>query len=310
MRNDQRPHLLDGFSLEMTAHDVAGLDEAAALLPAGTRINITYLANETMQERLDAARAVRRHGFVAVPHIAARRMRSPAELREFLSALAEADALEEVFAVGGDPTTPAGPYPDSLSVLRTGVLPEAGVRRVGFAGYPEGHPRITVHTLAEALRAKITLITEQRLVPAVTTQFGFDARPVLTWTHALRQQGIEAQVRVGIPGPVGIKRLLSYARRFGVASSAGITRKYGLSLANLMGTAGPDAFVSSLAEGLESAIHGDVRTHFYTFGNITATSAWARDFRTTSRSGASHGERARSCSAPSGPGGRPRMGQA
>jgi methylenetetrahydrofolate reductase (NADPH) len=286
MRNDQHSHVLDDFALEMTGHDIAGLDEAAALLPAGTRINITYLANETMQERLDAARAVRRHGFVAVPHVAARRLRSRAELHEFLSALGDADGLEEVFVVGGDPTTPAGPYPDSLSVLRSGLLREAGVRRVSFAGYPEGHPRITVHTLADALHAKVALLTEQRLVPAVITQFSFDAQPVLAWIHALRQQGVEAQVRVGIPGPVGIKRLLSYARRFGVASSAGITRKYGLSLANLMGTAGPDAFVSSLAEGLDSAIHGDVRTHFYTFGDIEATSAWVRDFatRTESRS--------------------------
>lgn len=285
--NNPQAHVLDDFSLEMTGRDVAALDEAAALLPSGTRVNIAYLANETMRERLDAARAARRHGFVAVPHIAARRIRSPGELREFLSALGEIDALDEVFVVGGDPTTPAGPFPDSLSVLRTGMPREAGVRRVSFAGYPEGHPAIAVHTLAEALRAKVALLAEQGLVPAVITQFGFDAQPALAWIHALRRQGIEASVRVGIPGPVGIKRLLSYARRFGVASSAGITRKYGLSLANLMGTAGPDAFVSSLAEGLDSAIHGDVRTHFYTFGDLKATSVWARDFatRTASRSG-------------------------
>lgn len=278
MWNDQRPHVLDGFSLEMTGRDVAELNEAAALLPARTRVNITYLASETMRERVDAARAVRRHGFVAVPHIAARRMRSPAELGEFLAALGEAGGLDEVFVVGGDPTTPAGPFTDSLSVLCSGMLQEAGVRRVSVAGYPEGHPHISVDTLAEAMQAKVALLAEQGLVPAVITQFGFDVQPVLDWIGALRQRGIEAQVRVGVPGPVGIKRLLSYARRFGVASSAGITRKYGFSLANLMGTAGPDAFVSALAEGLDPAVHGDVRTHFYAFGGLTATSAWARDF--------------------------------
>ncbi|GAA1294507.1 methylenetetrahydrofolate reductase [Pseudonocardia aurantiaca] len=280
MQNDQRHHVLDGFSLEMTGRDAAGLDEAAALLPAGTRVNIAYLAGETMQERIDAAAAARRHGFAAVPHIAARRMRSPAELREFIAALGEIEALDEVFVVGGDPTTPAGRYHDSLSVLRSGMLQEAGVRRVSLAGYPEGHPHIAVHALAEALHAKLALLTEQGLVPAVITQFAFDVQPVLGWIGGLRQQGIEAQVRVGVPGPVGIKRLLSYARRFGVASSAGITRKYGFSLANLMGTAGPDAFLSALAEGLDSAVHGDVRTHFYTFGGVQATSAWARDFAT------------------------------
>jgi methylenetetrahydrofolate reductase (NADPH) len=285
MRNAQRPRVLDDFSLEMTGRDVAGLDEAAALLPAETRVNITYLAGETMRERVNAARAVRRNGFVAVPHVAARRMRSRAELDEFLVALGEAGALDEVLVVGGDPTSPAGPYPHSLAVLRSGILQEAGVRRVSVAGYPEGHPRIAVDTLAEALRAKVAVLTEQELVPAVITQFGFDVHPVLAWIRALRQQGINAQVRVGVPGPVRVKRLLSYARRCGVASSAGITRKYGLSLAHLMDTAGPATFISALAQHLDPVVHGDVRTHFYTFGGITATSAWARDFatRTTGR---------------------------
>ncbi|OZM80704.1 5,10-methylenetetrahydrofolate reductase [Pseudonocardia sp. MH-G8] len=278
MQNGQHPRVLDGFSLEMTGRDRAGLDEAAAYLPPGTRVNITYLAGETMQDRVGAARAVRRHGFTPVPHVAARRMRSPAELGEFLAALGEADALDEIFVVGGDPTTPAGPFADGLSVLRSGILQETGVRRVSVPGYPEGHPHIAVDALSEALHAKVAVLTEQELAPAVITQFGFDVQPVLGWIRALRRQGIEAQIRVGVPGPVGVKRLLAYARRFGVATSAGITRKYGFSLANLLGTAGPDAFVSALADGLDPAVHGDVRTHFYTFGAITATSAWVRDF--------------------------------
>ncbi|MFE7835119.1 methylenetetrahydrofolate reductase [Streptomyces sp. NPDC057474] len=277
-RLGQRPNVLDDFSLEMTGKDVPGLDEAAELLPIGTRVNITYLGNETMEERVDAARAVRRHGFVAVPHISARRLRSTAELGEFLAALGEAGAVNEVFVVGGDPTTPAGRFADSLSVLRSGMLQTAGVRRVGFAGYPEGHPHIADHKLAEALHAKTALLTEQGLVPAVITQFGFDAQPTLAWIAAIRGEGIDAQIRVGVPGPVGIKRLLSYARRFGVSSSAGIARKYGFSLANLMGTAGPDAYVSALEEGLDPAVHGDVRMHFYTFGGMRAASEWARDF--------------------------------
>jgi methylenetetrahydrofolate reductase (NADPH) len=277
MHNGGRPPLLDGFSLEMTGRDAARLEEAATLLPAGTRVNITYLAGETPEQRVGAARAAGCLGFTPVPHLAARRVRSSAELTEFLAALGEVAAVDEVFVVGGDPATPAGPYADGLAVLRSGVLQEAGVRRVGVAGYPEGHPDIATTTLDEALRAKVALLTEQGLVPAVITQFGFDVQPVLRWIHGLRRHGIDAQVRVGVPGPVGIKRLLSYARRFGVATSAGITRKYGFSLANLVGTTGPDAFVAALAAGFDPVVHGDVRLHFYTFGGITATAAWVRD---------------------------------
>jgi methylenetetrahydrofolate reductase (NADPH) len=82
-----------------------------------------------------------------------------------------------------------------------------------------------------------------------------------------------------VPGPAGIKRLLSFAARFGVASSAGIAKKYGLSLTNLMGTAGPDKFIKRLAKKLDPAKHGVVKLHFYTFGGLTATSEWIRDFK-------------------------------
>ncbi|GAA0927507.1 methylenetetrahydrofolate reductase [Pseudonocardia zijingensis] len=278
MRPDQQVSVLDGFSIEMTARDVAGLDEAATLLPLGTRVNIAYLAGETAEQRVDAARAVRVRGFTPVPHVAARRMHSPAELAEFLVALHQVGATDELFVVGGDPATPAGPFADSLSVLRSGLLQEAGVRRVGVAGYPEGHPDIPAATLDAALRAKVAVLAEQGLEPAVITQFGFDVHPVLDWIEALRSQGITAPVRVGVPGPVGIRRLLAYARRFGVATSASVTRKYGFSLANLLGTAGPDAFVTALGDGLAPGVHGEVRTHFYTFGGLPATSAWVRGF--------------------------------
>jgi methylenetetrahydrofolate reductase (NADPH) len=277
MQNGRCSHVLDGFSLEMTGRDAARLEEAATLLPAGTRVNITYLAGETPEQRVEAARAAACLGFTPVPHLAARRVRSARELGEFLAAIGDVGAVDEVFVVGGDPATPAGPFADSLAVLRSGALQEAGVRRVGVAGYPEGHPDIAAATLAEALHAKVALLTEQGLVPAVITQFGFDVQPVLRWIRELRRHGIDAQVRVGVPGPVGIRRLLSYARRFGIATSAGITRKYGFSLANLMGTTGPDAFVSALAAGFDPAVHGDVRLHFYTFGGIRATAAWVRD---------------------------------
>ncbi len=56
----------------------------------------------------------------------------------------------------------------------------------------------------------------------------------------------DTQIRVGTPGPAGIKRLLGFARRFGIGANAMIVKKYGFSLTNLMGTAGPDRFVNDL----------------------------------------------------------------
>jgi methylenetetrahydrofolate reductase (NADPH) len=271
-----RSTLLDDFSLEMTGKDVEALEEAAEDIPPGTRINVTFLDSEDLAMRVNASRAVRARGFRPVPHISARRLHSQRELEEFLSALAEVGAAEEVFIVGGDPVVPKGPYEDSLAVIRTGLLGDHGVRVVGISGYPEGHPKIQAATLWQALQDKWSALREQSLQSTVITQFGFDTTPVTAWLSEVRDRGIDSPVRVGVPGPAGVKRLLRYARRFGVESSAGIVHKYGFSLTNLIGTAGPDRFVQSLGTQLSPERHGEVLLHFYTFGGIRTTARWVQ----------------------------------
>ncbi|MGI5461135.1 methylenetetrahydrofolate reductase [Streptomyces sp. CA-249302] len=272
--------LLQDFSLEMTGKDTPKLQAAAESIPAGTRINVTYLGNEDLPLRLAAARSVQQLGLVPVPHVSARRLESQAQLEEFLAALRDSGTQQSVFVVGGDPTQPHGPYTDSFDVIRSGLLQKYGVGQVGLSGYPEGHPQIPQAELWAALEQKAALLVAEGLAGDVITQFGFDAAPVLTWIGQLRERGIDLPVRVGVPGPAGVRRLLSYAARFGVGTSTSIARKYGLSLTNLMGTAGPDRFIHTLAEGYDAAAHGEVKLHFYTFGGLGATSTWIDDFRT------------------------------
>ncbi|MFJ9819183.1 methylenetetrahydrofolate reductase [Streptomyces sp. NPDC101151] len=276
--------LLDGFSLEMTGKDVPKLEEAHATIPRGTRINVTFLGNEDLGMRLAAARAVKRLGFVPVPHISARRLPSQRHLEEFLTGLAADGTAENVFVVGGDPARPEGPYEDALAVIRTGLLQRHGVRHVGISGYPEGHPAIAEPSLWSALGDKSEVLGAQRIAGDVITQFGFDADAVLGWVADVRARGVGLPVRIGVPGPAGVRRLMTYATRFGVGTSASIARKYGFSLTNLMGTAGPDRFLHTLARGYDPARHGAVKVHFYTFGGLRATSEWVARFR--------HGDRA------------------
>jgi methylenetetrahydrofolate reductase (NADPH) len=271
--------LLETFSLEMTGKDGPALVSAAGAIPAGTLINITYLATEDAELRLAAAARVRELGFEPVPHLSARRLSGESELRGYLQALRERDACERLFVVGGDPGSAAGPYGDALSVIRSGILQEYGVRGAGIAGYPEGHPHIDEQTLWHALEQKCAALAEQGLEMTIITQFGFDAEPVLDWVAAARERGIAAPIRVGVPGPAGIKRLLAYAKRFGVSTGAEVVRKYGLSLTNLLGTAGPERFLQALAGGYDRARHGELETHFYAFGGLKETAKWVTAFR-------------------------------
>jgi methylenetetrahydrofolate reductase (NADPH) len=282
--------LVNGYSLEMTGKDVPGLMEAKDSIPAGTKINVTFLGNEDLEMRVSAAKAVRDLGFVPVPHISARRLSSRAQLEEFLSRLQDVGATESVFVVGGDPTTPEGPYEDSYDVIRTGLLLDYDVKEVSIAGYPEGHPDISDEVLWRALDEKSLSLAQQGLKATILTQFAFDTDPVLAWIDQVRARGIDSTIRIGTPGPAGIKRLLGFARRFGIGANAMIVKKYGFSLTNLMGTAGPDKFVtdlsalladSSTGSGIEPAsagAQGPVKLHFYTFGGLLATADWAREY--------------------------------
>jgi methylenetetrahydrofolate reductase (NADPH) len=101
--------------------------------------------------------------------------------------------------------------------------------------------------LWRALEEKSLSLSQQRLKATILTQFAFDTDPVLDWIDQVRARGIDSTIRIGTPGPAGIKRLLGFARRFGIGANAMIVKKYGFSLTNLMGTAGPDKFVTDLS---------------------------------------------------------------
>ena len=271
--------LMDDFSLEMTGKDVDALREAAPSIAPGTRINVTFLGNEDLDMRLTAAQAVKELGFIPVPHISARRIESEDELREFMQALRDVDAAKHIFAVGGDPSEPMGPYASSLEMIQSGVFADYGVEEISIAGYPEGHPYSSDEAFLRETQDKLASLDNQGMSSSIITQFGFDIDPVANWLNTLAGENITVPVRIGVPGPAGIRRLLKYAKRFGVGASAGIAMKYGFSLTNLVGTAGPDKFLKELAEETQEAgFQGDVNVHFYTFGGVARTAEWAQDF--------------------------------
>jgi methylenetetrahydrofolate reductase (NADPH) len=112
----------------------------------------------------------------------------------------------------------------------------------------------------------------------VVTQFAFDYDAIIDWVREMRARGIDVPVRLGVPGPAGIKRLLGFAKRCGVGASASVMKKYGvMSLTNLIGSAGPDKLVASLDKGLTPDL-GRVRLHLYPFGALKASAEWVNDY--------------------------------
>ena len=274
-----RERLFSGYSLEITAKDAEELPAIASRFAPGARTSVTYLPNETLEKRLKAVRSVLSSGLTPVPHIAARRIESEAVLDEYLGALAAINGCEHVFIIAGDPEAAMGPYDVSLDVIESGLLERHGVKSVGIGGHPEGHPAAPMDVMWKALEDKTAAARRRGLDVAILTQFGFDEVPVLAWLAELRQRGIDAPVRLGIPGPANAAKLLRFAARCGVAASTSVLSKYGLSLTKLMSTAGPERYVTALANGIDPAVHGTVGLHFYPFGGLKTTADWIEDYQ-------------------------------
>jgi methylenetetrahydrofolate reductase (NADPH) len=53
---------------------------------------------------------------------------------------------------------------------------------------------------------------------------------------------VDVPVRLGIPGPAGIKTLMRFASGCGVGASTAVLAKYGISIGKLFGSVGPTSW--------------------------------------------------------------------
>jgi methylenetetrahydrofolate reductase (NADPH) len=270
--------ITDCYSLEVTAKDLCALQEAAPMLAPSTPMFISFLPNEAAEARVAVAVAVRRLGFEPMPHFSARRIVSETAFEDYLHQVVQHAGVTRCLVVAGDPATAIGPYLDTMSLLQTGAFERAGVKEIGIAGHPDGHPVMSTDQCWAVLGAKVREIEARGMAALIVTQFGFDGTAVLAWLSELRARGLDTPVRVGIPGPAGIRTLLRFAARCGVGASAAVMKKYGISITNLLGSAGPDTLVSNIAHGLGPE-NGDVRLHFYPFGGLAKTAEWINAYR-------------------------------
>lgn len=269
----RRSVCLDGFSLETTGKDIDQLVSAAPAIPPGTPINIAFLGNETHDQRVTAAATIRDCGFEPVPIISARRLKSRADLDGLLARLKSAAAPRRFMFVGGDPASPAGPFRDSLELFASDVLRDHNIREVVVAGYPEGHPRIEEDYLWASLRKKAGILKRLGRSFEITLQYSLNPESVVTWIRELRLAGIDAPVRVGVPGPAPAERLIRFARQFGVAVPEDLDQtRSGVSDRSF------EMFLRSIERGLGADHARNVGLHLYPFGGLVRAVDWLEHY--------------------------------
>jgi len=262
-------------SVEMTAHRVEDARALGELLPAGTKVYVNHLPRHSLADTLAALEALRAAGLEPVPHLAARRVASRAELKNFLERAVQAAGVQKVLLIGGDDPAPRGPWTDSVALLADGALAGCGLREVGIAGYPEGHPRIPRAALERALDEKLSLAAAQGLGAYVVTQFSFAPARVVEYCAELAARAPRVPVFVGVAGPTDAATLLRFAQRCGVSASLRALRAQGMGIARLVTHTDPrEQLVAVARYCLARAACNVVGAHFFSFGGAAHTASW------------------------------------
>lgn len=265
-------------SIEITPKQAEKLPLIASKVKPGSKVYIALVDPNEVAGQLEAAKAVKSHGLVAVPHVPARFVKDRNDLEARVGALAAA-GVTNMLVLGGGAPEPIGQYDAAIQLFETGVFQKNGITHVGIAGHPEGNPDITKKhgeaMLLKALKEKQAYIDENKLTGHIATQFLFEAGPVADWAAGLRAQGIHLPVCVGIPGPATIKTLAKYALMCGVGNSARFIRKQALNVVQLLTVSAPDEFIADLAE--VSAARPELKIeapHMYPFGGFDKLFDW------------------------------------
>jgi methylenetetrahydrofolate reductase (NADPH) len=231
-----------------------------------------------LSRTLDAIAAIRDAGLDPVPHVSARRILNRDEFRDFLTKASKQYGVHRVLLLGGDEPKAKGPFVDSLQILEERLLPECGVREIGIAGYPEGHPRIALNVVDKALARKLELAGQQSIGVYVMTQFSFAPKRVVEYCASLARLYPDLPVYVGVAGPTDPAALLRYAQRCGVSVSLRALRTLGSGMAQLVTNTDPhDHLVTVARYTLIREPSNVVGVHLYSFGGAARTAAWMRD---------------------------------
>jgi methylenetetrahydrofolate reductase (NADPH) len=250
--------------------------EQAAALPRGAAVSVTASPAKGIEATVELAIELEGSGLRAIPHLSARMIRDRAHLATLLSRLRDA-GIDRAFVVGGDADEP-GEFLDGLSLLRGMADLGQAPSELGCPCYPQGHPDIPDEALAQALRDKAPF------VQYMTTQLCFDPKAIASFVAARHAEGIDLDVKLGIPGVAEIPKLMSISARIGVKDASKFVLRNYRFVGQLLKSGGiykPSRLVQDLAPVISDQGSRVIGLHVYTFNNVPATVAWRDELRSS-----------------------------
>jgi methylenetetrahydrofolate reductase (NADPH) len=276
---DQRQEITNfmaDFSLETTPGSAAKIPDFREHVRAGATIYITFLPGSDFNDTIAVATRLRGEGFNPVPHFAARSIVSKAVLEESLKRLTGEANVNHALLIGGAVAAPLGEFSDTMQLLGTGLFDKYGIKKIGVAGHPEGSPDIPEEAVRQALKWKNDFANRTGAKMYVTTQFCFEAAPIIKWDKIMQAEGNKLPIHIGIPGLATIKTLMAHAKACGIGPSMRFISRQAMNVAKLLTVSAPDKLVTELAEYQANDAHCGIRgVHMYPLGGLKKSAEWS-----------------------------------
>jgi methylenetetrahydrofolate reductase (NADPH) len=271
---------LSGYSIEVTPQTANKVESFRDILPTGTRIYIALIEGTPIEDMVRTARRLADEGFQVMPHFPARLVKDKAELAEWVAQYQGEAGVEQALLLGGGVTTPAGEFEDSMQMIETGLFDE--FKNLHFAGHPESNrdidPDGSDRMVMQSLEWKQAFSERTDARVAITTQFCFEAAPVIAWADRLAAEGINLPIHIGLAGPAKLHTLIKYAVSCGVGPSMKVLQRRAKDVTRLLLPYEPTELLAELAAHKEHHPNfGIEQVHFFPLGGIKNNANWVTE---------------------------------
>ena len=266
---------LENTSVEVTPGGAVKIEDFRHLLRPQTTVFVTFLPGSDIKDTVATVKRLHAEDMKPVPHFAARSIPNKQFFEDTLKIFQDECGVEEALLIGGGVDNPVGDFSSSMEILRLDLFQKYGIKTLGVAGHPEGSPDIPPADVTAALLEKNAYAKEHGIDMYITTQFCFEAEPIIEWDKRIRSEGNELPIHIGLPGLATIKTLMAHAKACGIGPSMRVITRQAANIAKLMTTRMPDNITRDLANYQANDPEcGITQVHLYPLGGMKKSAAW------------------------------------
>jgi len=283
--SDNLKDFLVNFSIEVMPRTAAKIESFKDILPTNTRIYIAHIEGVPIEEMIQTAKRLQSEGFSVMPHFPARIIKNKSTLEEWITKYQDEAGIDQALLLAGGVNNPHGVFENSMQLVETELFNKYNFKNLHFAGHPEGNKDIdydgSTNNVDEALLWKQKFNERTDIEVALTTQFCFEADPVIKWADSMIEKGINIPIHIGVAGPAKLQTLIKFSIACGVGPSLKVLQKRAKDVKKLLLPFEPNDFLETLAQHKkENPKFNITNIHFFPLGGINTSADWIKNATT------------------------------